>query len=367
MRGSVIVTRVVVTLAFFFSFTAMAAIGESREENSKTEAHSGVNQSRPYEGAPPAIPHLLIDIEISRTNNSCLECHLSDENIKPSPSHFINEHTGEQKQGQVIGTRYNCLQCHLPSASFQVSLQSKVEGGANNSCIKCHAILLDKRLNKPVDLWASSIHAEVGNTCDGCHGGDPKDLTGRSMSLENGFQGAPNENEVASFCGKCHQDLSDKYMTSLHWKKRAQSCVDCHGFHAILRSSSEIVTEEKCGECHDYDVADKLNNILQSFHGRIKTSEEQAKLISGFPTEPITEELNKVRKGFRQIRRVSHTTDFKLMEIEVEKVNALLESTNSEIGRLQALGKERRLIGYALIATFLLLAFVTYFYNKRFE
>jgi nitrate reductase cytochrome c-type subunit len=328
-----------------------------------------IRNSRPYDAAPPTVPHLLIDIEISKEKNTCLDCHMADETIKPSPSHFRNEFTGEQKKHQVIGTRYNCLQCHLPSALTKASLSSKAETGvgSNNTCVKCHSVLLEDRLSKPVGLWARSVHAEVGNTCDGCHGGDPKDPTGRAMSVKKNFLASPKKKEVASFCGKCHQGLSEKYRTSIHSKKRAQSCVNCHGSHTIKRSSSQIVSENKCGKCHDYDVAEKFNNILKELHERIKFSEEQAKLILGFPTEPIEEELGRVRKRYRQVRMISHTTDFKLMKIESDKVNVLLESTNGEIGRLLALGEKRRLIGYCLIATFLLLALVTYFYNKRLE
>jgi hypothetical protein len=187
------------------------------------------------------------------------------------------------------------------------------------------------------------------------------------MSAERDFEGKPDRKDVASFCGKCHQGLQDNYMTSQHAKKRAQNCVDCHGFHTIQRTSAEIVSEEKCGKCHDFAVADKFSNILESLHGRIKASEEQAKLILGFPTESVEEGLNRVWKRFRQVKTVSHTTDFKLMKVETTGVGALLESTNNEINRLIDLGKERRLIGYCLIATFLLLALVTYFYNKRLE
>lgn len=441
--------RTIVMLTFFFTVTAMVTIGESREENAPSAATPEISQSRPYENAPPLIPHdiedyritrsenpclgchldfyevplshflnehtnqqkygevtgirynciqchlpknspgirkkidlrnprpykdapptvphLLVNIEISKTKNTCLDCHMAEGGIKPSPSHFINEHTGQQKQNKVVGTRYNCLQCHLPDASIKASLRSTVAKGSKNTCIQCHSVLADNRLSKPVGLWAGSIHAEVGNTCDGCHGGDPKDPTGRSMSKDKGFQAAPNSKEVAAFCGKCHQGLLDKYLTSAHWKKRAQSCVNCHGSHTIKRASSEIASEEKCGKCHDYDVADKFITILQSLHDKIKTSEEQAKLILGFPTEPIEEDIDRIWKRFRQVRMVSHTNDFKLMKIETDKVDALLGSANNEITRLLDLGKERRLIGYALIATFLILALVTYFYNKRLE
>lgn len=325
-----------------------------------------IKNPRPYEQAPPTIPHLLIDIEISKKKNTCLDCHMANKNTKPSPSHFKNEHTGEQRKHKVIGTRYNCFQCHLPSVLTKTSLTRKgIE--SKNTCIKCHSALSDSRLSKPVELWASSIHAEVGNTCDGCHGGDPKNPTGQAMAPEKNFQAIPKKKEVASFCGKCHQGLADKYRTSAHAKKRAQSCVNCHGSHTIQRASSQIISEIKCGKCHDYDVAEKFNNILQSLHDKIKTSEDRVKLIFGFPTEPVEEDLNRVWKRFRQVRMISHTTDFKLMKTESEKLNTLLSSTSGEIDRLLTLGEERKLIGYALIATFLLLALITYFYNKRLE
>lgn len=441
--------RFIVMLTFYLSFTAMVAIGESKEESATVEVYPGWSESRayenappliphdiegyritrfenacldchldfyevpsshflnehtnqqkyeqvagirynciqchlpksspgikkeidirdprPYKDAPPTIPHLLIDIEISKDHNSCMVCHMDDEKIKPSPSHFINEFTGGQNQEQVVGTRYNCLQCHLPNAKIQNIKRIKVENDYNNTCIRCHAILPDKRLSEPVALWARSVHAEVGNTCDGCHGGDPSNHTGKSMSKEKDFQPAPSKKEIASFCGKCHQEIADNYMISPHWKKKAQSCIDCHGSHTIKRVSSEIVNEVKCGKCHAYDIADKYISTLQSLHDSIKASEEQAKLIVGFPTETIDEDINRVWKRSRQLRMISHATDFKLMEIETEKVQALLRTTNNEINRLLSLGEERRLLGYGLIATFLFLALITYFYNKKRE
>jgi cytochrome c-type protein NapB len=78
---------------------------------------------RSYPGAPALVPHSVIDYEINRSANDCLDCHLEgmemDEGhvaTKVPPSHFVNEYTGERKEGQVIGTRYNCLQCHVPQA-----------------------------------------------------------------------------------------------------------------------------------------------------------------------------------------------------------------------------------------------------------
>lgn len=84
---------------------------------------------RPYEIAPPLVPHDIVDFEISRSANDCLECHydgLEDEHgvyiaTKAPPSHYINEYSKEQTKEQVIGIRYLCLQCHVPQTVEQQS------------------------------------------------------------------------------------------------------------------------------------------------------------------------------------------------------------------------------------------------------
>ncbi len=78
---------------------------------------------RPYTGAPPLVPHNVVEFEISKSANDCLDCHLDGVEIeeghvatKVPLSHFVNEYTGEREAGQVVGTRYNCLQCHVPQS-----------------------------------------------------------------------------------------------------------------------------------------------------------------------------------------------------------------------------------------------------------
>ncbi len=79
---------------------------------------------RPFTGAPPLVPHSVVEFEISRSANDCLDCHLDGVEIeeghiatKVPLSHFVNEYTREREDGQVIGTRYNCLQCHVPQSN----------------------------------------------------------------------------------------------------------------------------------------------------------------------------------------------------------------------------------------------------------
>lgn len=78
---------------------------------------------RPYQGAPPLIPHSLEGLGITRSGNDCLACHSEGIEIekghiatKVPPSHYVNEYTGQQMKEQVTGVRYNCLQCHVPQS-----------------------------------------------------------------------------------------------------------------------------------------------------------------------------------------------------------------------------------------------------------
>src|ERR1700756_5033777 len=71
------------------------------------------------------------------------------------------------------------------------------------SCVSCHKGL-GGDLAKPVELWQDSIHKKNGIACYNCHGGNPKVQDMDAMSPEAGFVGAPKENEVPKFCGKCH-------------------------------------------------------------------------------------------------------------------------------------------------------------------
>ncbi|NIO16951.1 MAG: hypothetical protein GTN70_08120 [Deltaproteobacteria bacterium] len=81
--------------------------------------------ARPYEIAPPLVPHRVSSFTIDRSTNECLDCHLEGEEMgdghsraaRVPPSHLKNEHTGEATMEDVVGIRYNCTQCHVPQSA----------------------------------------------------------------------------------------------------------------------------------------------------------------------------------------------------------------------------------------------------------
>lgn len=234
-----------------------------------------------------------------------------------------------------------------------------------NSCYDCHRNLADERLSHPVTLWSKSVHAEVGNTCDGCHGGDPNDTTLNSMSKENRFYAAPKEEEIGRFCEKCHQELAGNFLTSPHGMAGAPTCIDCHGSHTIHRISIDIINPERCTQCHDYEPGEKLKNLLESLHVRFNDARDRISLIKGFPTDPLQDDLEKVWKKLRQVRMISHTFDLSLIEKEVETASASLMPITDEIRRLNELGRDRMLWGLVSVLVFFGLAILTYLYNKQ--
>jgi len=256
----------------------------------------------------------------------------------------------------LLGLAAICLRPGTAGAVFEEPLK--------NSCITCHRDLKIERLSRPVALWASSVHAEVGNTCDGCHGGDPNDPTEKSMSDGKQFYLGPKEEEITGFCGKCHQELSEYFKQSVHWATGTQNCIQCHGTHTIQRISLEIINPEKCSSCHEYESADKLRTVLLGLHDRFGGSKEKIKNIKGLPTQPLENELDKVWSQLRQVRMVSHTFDMTRIKKKAEEVQALMTTMETEIARLEGIEKERKFLGWGLIALFAALSIATFVYNR---
>ena len=93
---------------------------------------------RPYETAPPLVPHTIEGLTINRAANDCLDCHLEGDELdeghvatKVPPSHFVNKYTGAEAKNGVTGTRYLCLQCHVPQAEAEFPVNRGRKGRAS--------------------------------------------------------------------------------------------------------------------------------------------------------------------------------------------------------------------------------------------
>lgn len=154
-----------------------------------------------------------------------------------------------------------------------------------SSCLACHGdtSLFDAEAVAKVKAFGQDVHAEVGLSCQDCHGGNPDPaLAGDSDAAmdkkfkPNPFRGALKRPDIPAACGRCHSDPAymkrfnpslrvdqeREYWTSHHGKalkrpdRDVATCVDCHGVHGILRpgnpSSPVHPTHiaDTCGRCH---------------------------------------------------------------------------------------------------------------------
>ncbi|MFQ5483437.1 MAG: hypothetical protein ACE5ER_11850 [Nitrospinaceae bacterium] len=234
-----------------------------------------------------------------------------------------------------------------------------------NSCIQCHQGLPDERLARPVALWKKTIHAEVGNTCEGCHGGDPQDATLKAMAPENQFQGIPSADAIPKTCGKCHAALLDFYQDSPHGMMGTPHCTTCHGSHAIRRFAPDIMTEEACAECHAFTYPQQIRIRLQTIRSDLSGLDKGRQTISGFPTSTLDKPLKQARGQFQQARMAIHTFDKSRIDKAMDKVTGPLETGRQALHNLKGLQIKRERIGWGSMLLFGLLAALTFFWNRE--
>ncbi len=77
--------------------------------------------ARPNVESPPVIPHGIADfLPITRDDNQCLGCPLTEEKVEGEPtpvpaSHFVDlRNAPREKRSEIAGARYLCVSCHVP-------------------------------------------------------------------------------------------------------------------------------------------------------------------------------------------------------------------------------------------------------------
>lgn len=154
-------------------------------------------------------------------------------------------------------------------AGLAIGLLAVPAAAQETVCLQCHGGQ-QGRMGEPVAQWRESIHAANGNSCHGCHGGDPSDMA-NAMSPERGFLGVPDDADIPAFCGRCHVGVKEDYLQSAHGQALGSGgpqCVTCHGSHAVKKASLELINEQDCSRCHEYGRAEELKSAMAETEGR---------------------------------------------------------------------------------------------------
>lgn len=252
------------------------------------------------------------------------------------------------------------------TASRQPALAAQTDQ-PETVCIQCHATLPDK-LGAPVNLWRKSIHAENGISCNSCHGGDPKNAAD-AMNRSRGFLGAPKEEEVPAFCGRCHPGVLKDYLASAHGKmlgKGGPVCVTCHGNHQVLKASLDLINEKTCTQCHTFERAKLIKAAMQQTEGYIVGIDRR---ITDF--QAIGVDVDRLAKGLFSVRNRFHTlfhdVDVERVKAESTQINAELVKIDRELKVIEDTRAKRKVAGGIAVGFLLLMALLVHLLKKSYD
>jgi hypothetical protein len=248
-----------------------------------------------------------------------------------------------------------------------VTLNSGTVHAEEIVCITCHGALTGK-YGEPVKLWKESIHAENGITCQGCHGGDPKDAA-NAMKKERGFLGAPKYEAVPEFCGRCHVGVMKDYLASGHGRALATggpNCVVCHGNHKVVKASLDLINEKSCSRCHNYERAKIIRTAMQETEGMIVALDGRIAAYKqvGTDTERLEKELFAQRNRFHSL---FHNVDVKRVTAESGQIQGELKKLEMTITGLDDQGRKRKLAGAIAVAGALLAGLLAHLLWKTYD
>lgn len=235
-----------------------------------------------------------------------------------------------------------------------VMLVGTASAAEESVCLQCHAGM-EGHLSEPVQLWKSSVHAVNRVGCHDCHGGDPTDFA-LAMSPERGFIGVPDYEGVPAFCGRCHIGVKEDYDTSAHGQaleSGGAQCVVCHGNHAIQQASLDLINEESCSRCHEYDRAAEIRTALSEVDSAITDLDREIGRLYrvGIATREMSGQLFAVRNDFH---RLFHNVDVEAVQMQSAAFTKKLGAIGQQVEAIKFDLGQRKLAGGIVIALLVL-------------
>lgn len=275
-------------------------------------------------------------------------------------------------KGRIIKISFLIVIAVLLFASFVFSKEPDVKK-EENVCISCHTSMkgvtgkTGKDLAESVALWNKSWHKEMGNTCEGCHGGDPTN-SDKAMTKESGFLGVPEKDKVADFCGKCHIGIVENFKKSPHFaskKTLKPDCVTCHKAHDNKKASMEMISEEACSKCHSFDRAKKIRDSLSGAETAIKKASDDVEELKemAYDVKGLEDTLFASRNLLRQ---KNHILDVEDIALASNKVFIDVDKVNKRVAELKKEDKRRKIWGSITMIFFIIMSALIILYRKTF-
>jgi len=194
----------------------------------------------------------------------CAECH-APADLAEGPA----QHAAVATAGGAA-----CSECHDPHAVVPIA-EWKAAVGETAYCLACHGKALSAHLQSGEDLsltvdpavLRSSVHPD--HECTDCHSGFTKQAH-EPLSFASKRELVIAQAKV---CRNCHEEKFEQYEGSIHatlvnsGNLAAPVCSDCHGSHAVRpKAVFETVAGVPCKKCH----ANIFEAYVGSMHGKVR-------------------------------------------------------------------------------------------------
>lgn len=334
-------------MLFFIAAVAQPML-PAQAQGATTSAAPASSAARKHSSATPAEPAAPAKTAPAKTkmsNEECLACHSDTTLIKEENGKPISLHVDDAKFKASAHSVFGCTDCHtdikafphdpapvMPScatchadeqAAYARGIHAKAAAAGNTNAAKCQ----DCHGNVHEILPASDPNSKVARTnipktCGACHGqkfvmassgmssapfaayqesvhgkavaaGSEKAAVCTDCHSQHDIQRATdpkspiNKFNVPQTCGKCHRNIEQQYVQSVHGQAIARGnwqapvCTDCHGIHTIKapkNPSSSVAAgnvKSTCGQCHagvrlsnEFGVpGERVASYTASYHG----------------------------------------------------------------------------------------------------
>jgi cytochrome b subunit of formate dehydrogenase len=226
--------------------------------------------------------------ETSPRKITCEGCHQAAQQ-----AYARSMHARTARPGQPVGA--TCIDCH--GGAHQILTPGDPASPVNHAnvaitCGRCHGQKFITTANgvsaQTFVSYQESVHGkavEKGSSkaavCIDCHGS-------HEILAANEANSPIDKFNVPATCGKCHADITQTFMASIHGQGIARGnglspvCTDCHGIHSIKNISdpsnavaARNLSQDTCAHCHEgvrlsqeFGIpGNRVSTYLDSYHG----------------------------------------------------------------------------------------------------
>ncbi len=284
----------------------------------------------------------------------CASCHADAEKMKPYripidqyALYLTSRHGKALLQGDESAAV--CTDCHMSHEIYPVSdpRSSVSDKNVVKVCSSCHG---DKNLMAKYKI-STDIPEEFRQSVHGIALLQKDEKTAPDCADCHGAHGAtpPGVGDVATICGRCHEDVLPYYRQSVHAQSKEEivTCTECHGSHRIEKAAPEQLVAT-CKTCHEEGT--KAMNLIDRVERTFRLLEEKTKeaktLIAEARDIPldVTDYESRIRDAWTEMikaRTVFHSLDMSMYNWQVQRTESILEGLIEEIPHKIGLFREK--------------------------